>query len=247
MPLTRACTSSPPLLPAPCADQIGDLGVGAAERDDDDDYNPEEDSSDSEGGRRGRKARLARQMQLAQGGGMGLGPFGEPDAPPVFEQRRGRGRPPGRGRGRSSGLTWSATSGRGGRGSSAAGAGPLAPPCGAPWTRQQVQEQQRVHLGTVQKGIAEALATNNAQMLAHWTSGAGGPQLPAPLSLVRGLHRRCGSFCLLSQTAAVAEGLRRCLGCDIAPQHHVSGGASCHPWCCFLSCLPACLSAGCAV
>lgn len=198
------CSSTPPesillhidvshaclhLLPAPpprppCADQIGDLGVGVAERDDDDDYNPEEDSSDSEGGRRGRKARLARQMQLAQGG-MGLGPFGEPGAPPVFEQRRGRGRPPGRGRGRSSGLTWSATSGRGGRGSSAAGAGPLAPPCGAPWTRQQVQEQQRVHLGTVQKGIAEALATNNAQMLAHWTSGAGGPQLPAPLSLVR--------------------------------------------------------------
>jgi hypothetical protein len=41
-----------------------------------------------------------------------------------------------------------------------------------------------VHLGTVQKGIAEALATGNAALLAHWTSGVGGPKLPAPLSLV---------------------------------------------------------------
>lgn len=164
------------------ADQIGDLGVAAAERDDDDDYNPEEDSSDSEGGRRGRKGRLSKLQQqqpsvssLPQQALQGFG--GD-----SMSRKRGRGAA---GRGRGSGLTWSG-SGRGGRQGSGGPGAPLAPPSGVAWTRVQIEQQQTLHLNSLQQAMAAAMAAGNQTLVTQLTSGAGGnQQLPTPLPLVR--------------------------------------------------------------
>lgn len=159
------------------ADQIGDIGVAAAERDDDDDYNPEEESDDSEGGRRGRKARLAKQQAQQQAAVTsqlqgGQQPFGDPR----LGKKGGRGAG---GRGRGPGLTWSA-SGRGGRGPG----GPLAPPCGMLWTREQIELSQKAHLLGVQRSMLEAGARGDQAAFQNLASGAGGQKLPVPLSLV---------------------------------------------------------------
>lgn len=165
------------------ADQIGDLGVAAAERDDDDDYNPEDDSSDSEGGRRGRKGRLSKQQQqqlqpaVSSQPQQALQGFGE-----SMSRKRGRGAA---GRGRGSGLTWSG-SGRGGRQGSGGPGAPLAPPSGVAWTRVQIEQQQALHLNSLQQAMAGAMAAGNQALVTQLTSGAGGnQQLPTPLPLVR--------------------------------------------------------------
>lgn len=184
------CVCLPPdLVLCVChADQIGDLGVGAAERDDDDDYNPEDDSSDSEGGRKNRKSKLAK-LQHQQS--LSLMPQ---QAQHAFGESRGgrRGRGAG-GRGRGTGLTWSG-GGRGGRAGGAMGpAGGIMPlHAGHAWTRVQIEQQQSMHLNSLQQSMATAMATGNTALLAQLASGAAGNQvLPPPLPLVGCMECDC--------------------------------------------------------